>query len=432
MAGNDVETAVWQWPEVAATAAIAIIIFAQPLSFGNLFIDLRPSLAMAIFMTALALCLGPRLLSELIRPANGVFALLVCWQLVSLEGHVQPGAYLAHWSSPPLVANAFSYIIIPQFVCFLLGAALGRDEHASLRSLDVMLWANFAAVCIGMLLYFTRPSFLLAAEARIFRETAERYLGFLPRMNGYFNSMIMGAVCYSGIGLLAGSQRRRPGSVVMGAVFAVGALATLQRGAWILSGTMLLVWGVLAFKRALLRSSVRRRPLVMLSVAVATSLAIVFAWQFAEKQEWFGIAAHEFQNRVRFFNTLIPERSGQWTVGLSLASAHPLGVGVGLLSHKAAEIDGLSLYAITDGNYFRILAETGIPGLFLFLVVAGGATIRAIMARRWGIAFPVLLLLAGGVGTNVFDLYYVGFVFWLLLGMASTATPLRHTIQARP
>lgn len=411
------------WPALAATVACGLLMVVHPISFASFFADLRPSLMLALLMTGVLLWLGPSLLGELTRPAALPFAVFIAWEIASLAGHVWPGGYLAHWSSPLLVANAFSYLIIPQAACFLLGTAMGRDEAETDRFLRVLLWSNVLAVAVGLVLYLTRPAFVAAAEARIFREVAEKYWGFLPRMNGYFNSMVMGAVCYGSLGLLAASRVRRQAAFPLALLFLVGALLTLQRAAWVLAGGVALAWAAVGGGRALLRAGWRRRPLLALLLVVTCSAALVGIWQYARQQTWFGIVVTEFDNRVRFFDTVVDERRGQWDVGVALVRDHPFGVGVGIVSHKAAEVDGLFPYAVTDGNYFRILGEAGIPGLLLFLVVVARAAWHAVTVRRWDLAVPVLLLLAGAVGTNVFDLYYIGFVTWLLLGAATVARP---------
>lgn len=419
------------WPELAATLAAAILLSTHAVSFLGLFWNLRPSLVLAMGMAMITLWLGPRLLGELLRPAGLVFGVLVAWELVSLVGHILPGAYLAHWTSAELLANAFSYIIIPQFVCFLLGAAIGRDVKAVDRFLDILIWSNLVAVASGILLYLIRPGFFLAAEARVFTVTAEQYGGFLPRMNGYFNSMILGGVCYSGLGVLVGERRHRPGRLVIAALFVIGGLLTMERGAWILVGGLVLLWLILGIWRALSFPSLRGRPgRIAFAAALVMGVAIL-GWYYAEQQAWFGIAVKEFGNRVLFFNTLVSERSRQWRVAATLVANHPFGVGLGLLSHKAAEIEGLRPYVVTDGQYFEILGATGVLGLFLFVTVATRCVTRAVRAGRWEIALPVLLLFAGAVGTNLFDLYYIGFVFWLLLGTASglNVPPLLRTVS---
>jgi O-antigen ligase len=163
------------------------------------------------------------------------------------------------------------------------------------------------------------------------------------------------------------------------------------------------------------------RPKVQVAlIATIALIAVVLAaaWQFAQDKPWLPIAAQAFDDRVTDFGTLVEERSGQWVAGVQLVNDHPFGVGLGLLSHKAAEIDGLLPYAVTDGNLFRLLAETGVPGIALFALLVGIGMARVLVARRLDVAAPLGLLLVGAMGSNVFDLYYIGFVFWLLLGIA--------------
>lgn len=410
------------WPRLAGTAALLLLLATHLVSFTNLLVDVRPSVALSLLMLMTSALLLPRLLAELSTRAGLIYALLFSWQVLTLLPHVLPLNFLSHWSSTALLANGLSYLLIPQALCFLLGAAAAREREDSERLLRGILWSHIVAVSVGIVFYLLRPAFVSAAEARVFGELSDRYFGFLPRMNGYFNSMVMGAACVSGIGLVASAGRRVWAGTAFVALFALGSLLTLQRSSWVLVVGTFLAWGAVGAARFLFTRKLGARPFTTLAIVAVIVVALIGAFAYAREQLWYDIAKQELENRFKFFDTIVDERRGQWDSALALVQNSPLGVGIGMASHKAAEVDGLQPFAIPDGNYFRYLAETGVPGIALLLLLLVRGAVRAVLARRWDIAVPMSLLLVAAVGTNILDLYYIGFVSWMLIGMANTAT----------
>ena len=418
------------WSRRAAVLAATILIATHPVSFANLFTETRPSALIALLMIGVLVTHLPYMLGELARPRAAVASLFLVWETLLLISFALGVNYFTFWATPSLQINAITYLLLPQLVCLVLGLAIGRDEREIDRVLGLMIVSGTVAVAAAIALYVIRPGFLIAAEQRVFGEMAERYLGFVPRMNGYFNSMILGAVCYTTLAVAVVRLRRPAPLLVVAAVCGIGALLSMQRASWLATGALALT----AIGLTVVRSFAQRhgaRGSAILAGALILVIGVPLAtWRFAQNQPWFDIAARELGTRVGLLGESVSERSGQWVLAVEHAEGAPLGLGTGLLGNKARENPGLEPFVVTDGEAFSILAEQGAPGLALFLILTGTALARVLAARRWDVAAPLTLLLLGSMANNVFDLYYISFVFWLLMGIALSVTRSREATAA--
>jgi len=418
------------WTRRAALVAAGLLLATHPISFLNLFVPVHPSAVLALLMLGALLWYLPQTLGELARRAALPFTLFFGWETLLVLGHALHWSYFAYWSNADLTINAFTYLLLPQVAFLTLGMAVGRDRGSLDRLLKVVLYSGATAVFFGVVFYILRPGFVHTAEVRTFGEMVFRYEEYLPRMNGYFNSMILGAVCSTTLGLALFSRLRPWVLAGITLICAIGSVMTMQRGSWILTGaTALAALAVIAWRSV----AQLARPRGVATLALVLTLlgaGAAATWRFAQNQPWLPVAVKEFDSRVLQLPFTVTERSDQWARALDLGQRYPLGVGLGMLGNKARDIDGLDQYAITDGDLFSIMAETGVVGLALFLALAGTAVARALLARRFDVAAPLLLLLAGATGTNLFDLYYISFVFWLLLGCAMALR--RRAAEAPP
>lgn len=116
----------------------------------------------------------------------------------------------------------------------------------------------------------------------------------------------------------------------------------------------------------------------------------------------------------------IGSRSSQWEFAYNIFSDYPFGIGIGQLGHKSV---GISAKGVYDGNYQKILAETGFLGAFFFLLILFEPIKYFLTSLKRASNLQILLLVLlifymfQAVGTNVWDLYYCAPIFWLLLGL---------------
>lgn len=411
------------WTRRATVLACGLLIVTHPVSLLNLFVSVHPSAILALLMLGVVVWHFPQAVGELTRHAALPVTLWLAWETVLMLGHALRWSYFSYWANPGLAINAFSYLLLPQCCFLVLGLAIGREPRNVDRLLRVVLFSGATAIAFGIAFYVLRPGFVQRAEVRTFGEMVFRYEDYLPRMNGYFNSMILGSVCSTTLGLALFSRLRPAVLLPLTIVCTVGSAMTMQRGSWLLTGACAAPAVAVILWRGV-RQAQRPRSLVFLILLLSLiGAGTVWTWRFAQTQPWFSVAVQEFDSRVGQLNYTVEERSDQWARALQLAKQEPLGVGLGMLGNKARDIEGLYPYAITDGDLFSILAEQGVPGLALFLIMAVTAMGRILATRRFDVGAPFLLLLVGAIGTNLFDLYYISFVFWLLLGCALTVPP---------
>ena len=94
------------------------------------------------------------------------------------------------------------------------------------------------------------------------------------------------------------------------------------------------------------------------------------------------------------------------------------GKGLGAVGHKAV---GFTTDLIPDGNYFKILAETGIPGflLFSFIIISalmsGGKRLKE-KYLELGIVLTMCMI---AIGSNIFTYQSVAPAFWYSIGQLS-------------
>ena len=111
------------------------------------------------------------------------------------------------------------------------------------------------------------------------------------------------------------------------------------------------------------------------------------------------------------------ERADQYESFAVVFKTYPFGLGLGLLSHKAANL-GL-LFSTPDGNYYRIFGELGIMGLVSFCALVFSTLFKAFKRRMHLALLVVSIYLLQAAGTNVFDLYAAGFLFWYFIGFVN-------------
>jgi hypothetical protein len=124
----------------------------------------------------------------------------------------------------------------------------------------------------------------------------------------------------------------------------------------------------------------------------------------------------QLQTRFRHISTASEERKYQWIKGINVFSSYPWGVGYGLLTHKGIQSNfGIR---VPDGNYFRILGELGVIGFTLFVSILTYAIYISHKRRYYIVTALLIIYCIQAIGTNVIDLMYTSYLFWLLIGFS--------------
>lgn len=218
------------------------------------------------------------------------------------------------------------------------------------------------------------------------------------------------------IGLAAQQPRRVCKSLLLllATVTFVAVVLSLQRGAWLAVGAAL---GALALARDGTTSRLALRVTVLLAALVAVT------WPVSSSLLDSSIITARLESLLdtRSEEGAIGERSAMWQASLGHVISAPLGLGLGQVGQANRIADREGAYSlVVDGDYFKIAAETGIPGilLLLYLLACLGLSFRAApIASPSGVATSALVaLLIQMTGTNVSELYFVNFLLWALCG----------------
>lgn len=210
------------------------------------------------------------------------------------------------------------------------------------------------------------------------------------------------------------SDPRRLRSRVTFAVLPVLALAlgfTFVRAAWLGLGIGLLLLGV------------KRHRVLLAGVPVALVLVLLLPGSVAS---------------TAFSGDSSQERIATWSENLGAVRERPLGFGVGSGGSAAVRAieEGTAadreeeLLLLPDNHYFKVLYELGVVGLWLFLLVLTAAyrSVRAVArlstgedaALAWGITAAIAACATAALMANLFEIFPVDLLFWLLLGIASS------------
>jgi hypothetical protein len=137
---------------------------------------------------------------------------------------------------------------------------------------------------------------------------------------------------------------------------------------------------------------------------------------------WFGSSDAEFfeglSQRFFSFSDAIDGRSSSWLSGLSNTQNILLGDGLGRYGHKAVEYSDIY---IPDGNYFRMIAELGIIGFLLFIVIVFTSLYNGVTKfenNYIGLCIIIMICMQA-VGSDMFSFQLVAPIFWYSIGRCS-------------
>tara|TARA_B110000285_G_C15142967_1_gene632345 strand:- start:5113 stop:6291 length:1179 start_codon:yes stop_codon:yes gene_type:complete len=122
--------------------------------------------------------------------------------------------------------------------------------------------------------------------------------------------------------------------------------------------------------------------------------------------------------RLNTFNSAINERSGNWTDGIAMTQNLLTGDGLGRYSHKAVEY---SDKFISDGNYFRMIAEIGILGFLIFTLIIITSLFKGYtnFKEKYIELGIIVIICMQAVGSNVFAFQLIAPIFWYSIGRCS-------------
>lgn len=396
---------------------IAIFALANIFSFISIFRNIFPGFLIAVLIILVLLYKLDNVVNVFKRSNHTVFLLLVIFQILSITGYIiSTEAKILLSSHPFLIAESFAYLFIPQIGFYYLGSSLLEDQSDKKNDEDIIInvlkriifiFSLFAV--ISLYFHFQRPVFFQQFLIRVFIDAQVTEYGvFYPRLTGYLNSMIVGVIATSMVFLSLHYIENRFYRFLLVSLFVIVAAFTLQRGAWISLAFFLFLW--LLFKMSV--STLFKLSFISLTIFVSWDLISLFTVGLIDQN-----LALEFVKRFDAIDLALNERQYQVENFIYIFENNSMGIGLGMLSHKSAEAG--FLYAVPDNNYLRILGEIGIIGFMLFVALIFKSSWRLFQRKSFGLLFIIGVYSVQAIGTNVFDLYMSGFLFWFVLGVAN-------------
>lgn len=372
-------------------------------SFATMFVNLQCGLIFSLY--ALFYMLSVHNLSVLEKSYTyQLFSLFVFLELLSIPlSLLSPyGGFLA--SNPMVFLYGFSYLLIPQLFFYKVGVAVKDTKQALL----LLLKCNAILVLVSIVLYILRPGFYLNLISSKFTETFDIYGGFVPRLVGYIaDSMAMGVICSSSFVLTLAYVEKKKFIYLL--VFLAGSIMSMQRGSWVTLIVASFIYLILSKK--LFKLSFKW--IILIGLLVVSIIYFITAIDVEGNLSYMDLLMRRFEN----IGSAGGERNMQWFGVIDAVGNYPLGFGLGALSHKGV---GMGFPVVCpDGNYFRILGDTGVLGFLIFLFLNCSTLWFLLKNRRYGLMCALLVFLAQAIGTNVFDLYYASFIYWFLMGTSS-------------
>jgi O-antigen ligase len=311
-------------------------------------------------------------------------------------------------------------------------AAIGVTWRFALNA--VLFMIVFTAVRSGSDARMVAGAFLAGAVAATAYGMANVSAGYAGRLGGYsgLDPNELASALVAGValaGALSVSLKRSPGlrlaAIASGAFCLLGIFLTVSRG------------GVLALGIALLAGIVfsgRWRPYVLGGAALVAATTFIYFTAFASPEDLERISSST-QGESR-----VPDgRITIWEVGWRMAKANPVtGVGAGNFRNSAKDYllqPGVLTRSdqilrdtpqVAHNSYLEVLAELGVVGLGLFLILIAFSLVSALRAagnfRNRGdpgseaLARGIAVALVGALVADFFISQELNKQLWLLLG----------------
>lgn len=317
----------------------------------------------------------------------------------------------------PASIMAFAYgihlLIIPMFLYFAIKLMNIAEQNIFLKRICIL---NVLFMLYGLIVYCYQPEYFTNyLKDNLFAEQGIQESWILySRLQSYFGSSAIGTLSWVTMILLIILNVGKYVELILFTVLIGSSLLSQQRG------------GIFGIVVALLYYVVSRKGVVIKNIVTVCSTIFMVMLVVS-------IISYKYKNdlpydlmeyiKVRVMNEAIfgnpfEERQVSRDKGWKVMSEFPLGLGVGASTSGADSSGANPGGQIVDANYHRISADLGLIGLFSFLSVVW-FSIKSAMKNCNKFAWIIIVVMycVQGLGTNVFDNFYVSHIYWILLGV---------------
>ena len=301
----------------------------------------------------------------------------------------------------------YSNTVLPVFFYYFGLKAHRRDS----KFYEITLKSLVVSFAITLVLFFQMPYF---------------YRLYLYNQFGIGTNIILSSQYYHGLyGVTA------TGSLgVIGMLLSYAKIVKKKSYTDILGLTLCIVASVLTFRRSALYTGIfsiivihylsyfKFRLLRYRYLVYETILVIAFGiYTISNHPE----LLQDLGERIMMVSQAFSERSESWFIGLNYASNLIIGDGLGVYGHKVV---AYSERYISDGYFFRLIAELGIIGVLLLSSIVVNTLIKQIrnLEDNYIEAAIIVVILLQCIGSDTLSFQIIAPIFWYTIGYSQNKT----------
>ncbi len=302
---------------------------------------------------------------------------------------------------PEIIATSISYLVLPVIFAHIILCNQKSEVVFVILSKCIL-----SCLIISLIFHGFQPDiYVQFIKRNVLDDLGFDNIDFIPRFFGiYGNSMIMG--CLAALSVVfclynVGNYKKITLTVIF--LFSIFcSLISMQRGSW-----------VITFFSILLYLLIHRKYLTFFSTFIIVIFIPLIIIKYLEDELGNDGFSAYLVDRFTSLNGAAGERNHQWEYALDKFLQYPMGLGLGSFSHKATILHGDN--AATDGNYWRILVESGVVGISVYFILVGRSVFTSFIEKNF-LHFQLLLVFIFlSIGTNVMDLYFTSYIFYIIL-----------------
>lgn len=324
---------------------------------------------------------------------NKLVLLYLLYNSISLIWFIFSGipvsVFFAEWSNS----------ILPVFFFYISY----KEDKSNYNFYNITLVAIIISFLLGYYLWTTAPPYY-----RIFMNTTEG-LGtdmlFFASLYGLTATGAFGVVGFLISSRLVVFSRGKKGKIAM-ILCIVATILTFRRSAMLVLFLSVVLMHFIAYLRF---RFIKKRYFILELIFLFT----IFSYLIKD----YGYFFENLIERSSMISEAFDERSDTWNYAFE-DWTFILGKGLGSTGHKAL---GFTANLIPDGNYFKIIAEIGIFGIFIFFAILITTFINGYKNFKnkyleVGILASICLI---GIGSNIFTYQSIAPIFWYSIGRIS-------------
>ncbi|AIH04368.1 hypothetical protein [Thermodesulfobacterium commune] len=277
-----------------------------------------------------------------------------------------------------------------------------------------IVFVGFVHSLIAILLYgfFPLPSFLEDIRSILY----EGVMAF--RMSSVSGSLVLGALMtiVSVFVLNMVILRFKKEYIILLFIFYFVDIFTMQRSVWI----SLFIYNILILAYLAINQNIQSKKKLYLIFLLIIFPVLILMIITSVLEYYIDFLLERFVSLIK--GEAIEERSSLWRNGLNNFLSIPSGTGLGTVGQVRRILNLENDYLpVLDGDYFRILSETGIILIpfyirFFIYLVLRGFYLYKMSINRLTVYLSLLGLSINMIGSNTTEFYFVNFIYWLMMG----------------